>query len=412
MVSIESKKGNKGKNWLRIVAIAFVFGMSLGALIQSAANTFDLGSSMLSLSSGCENYIWPAYNEDMTSLYIAANSKDYTEENSNDPAYNDSGYIAASSEDFVFRNADALGYNTTGNKNSAGCLIWNESSATNPTVYADLMQHKKDMIEYNRLISEFTSDVVDLRLHLGKDPSDAYNICKSVDLHPDGIKGIFRSRGLSYTPSGFVEPLLPPMRNPDVCDLSVQVLDLTYLVHDFGAMCRKLKPTSRIVLFDIGASLEFGGSASPALYLMHLYHKFGFPFDHIYAYEVTPTNPKKVFSAVPRTFLPAYHWINVGVSTVPGSPLNPFTTLLDKYNEDDLVIVKLDIDTPTLELPLALQLLKDKRFGKLVDQFYFEHHVHLAELAIEWGGMEGSVKDSLDLFHRLREKGIPAHFWV
>jgi hypothetical protein len=73
----------------------------------------------------------------------------------------------------------------------------------------------------------------------------------------------------------------------------------------------------------------------------------------------------------------------------------------------------LDIDTPRLEMPLALQLLEDERLGKLVDQFYFEHHVHLSEIATSWAGtMSGSVQDSLGLFHRLREKGIPAHFWV
>jgi hypothetical protein len=301
-------KIDKGKNWLRTFAFAFVIGLSLGALGQSGS-TIGRHNPTLRFSVGCDS----------------------TEENSNEPADNEekpikySGYIAATSEDFVFRNADALGYNTTGNDNSAGCPIWKTPSATNPTVFADLVQHKKEMIEYNRLIREFTSDVVDLRLHLGKDPSDAYNICKSVDLHPDGLGGIFSSGQLSYTPSGFVEPLLPPMRNPGFCDARDLKLDLTYLVHDFGTMCRKLKPTSRIVLFDLGASLQFSGSISPAVYLTELFHKFGFPFDHVYAYEINPTAPQKVFDSVPRMILPAYHWINVGVSTVPGSHLNPFT---------------------------------------------------------------------------------------
>ena len=64
--------------------------------------------------------------------------------------------------------------------------------------------------------------------------------------------------------------------------------------------------------------------------------------------------------------------------------------------------------------PLAHQLLDDKDgvYHKLVDQFYFEHHVHLGERAPWWGGsMKGTVQESLDLFGGLREKGIPAHFW-
>jgi hypothetical protein len=325
-------------------------------------------------------------------------------------AYN--GYIPASSEDYVFKNAVALGYDTTGKQTSAGCPIWNNPNATTPVIHANLVQYRTELREYERLVREFSSDIVDLRLHLGEDGN---NVCKSVDLHPDGIKGIFSGSGqLSHTSSGFVEPLLPPMRHPDLCDQGRKhLMDLNYIVHDFGAMCRKLKPTSRIVLFDLGASLKFGRATSPAIYLTELFHKFGFPFDHIYAYEMTPTDPKTVFDAVPRVLLPAYHWINVGVSATPGSHLNPWTTLLDKYNEDDIIVIKLDIDTPSIELALTLQLLKDERLGRLVDQFYFEHHVHLEELAVYWNShMSGSVKESLDLFRGLREKGIPSHFWV
>jgi hypothetical protein len=60
---------------------------------------------------------------------------------------------------------------------------------------------------------------------------------------------------------GYVEPLLPPLRHPDFCKKGRNVriravYDLSYLVHDFGAMCRRLKRHSRIVLVDMGASLE------------------------------------------------------------------------------------------------------------------------------------------------------------
>jgi hypothetical protein len=51
-------------------------------------------------------------------------------------------------------------------------------------------------------------------------------------------------------------------------------------------------------------------------------------------------------------------------------------------------------------------------YHRLVDQFYFEHYVHLKELAWSWRrSMNGTMKDSLDLFAGLRSKGIPAHFW-
>ncbi len=77
------------------------------------------------------------------------------------------------------------------------------------------------------------------------------------------------------------------------------------------------------------------------------------------------------------------------------------------------VIVKLDIDTPHVEVAMVQQLLKSPELLKLVDVFYFEHHVHLWELAYAWGSdVEGSVLSSLELFAALREKGVDAHFWV
>jgi hypothetical protein len=72
-------------------------------------------------------------------------------------------------------------------------------------------------------------------------------------------KVLFPSRQLPMGPSGWMEPLLPPFRHSDHCfkQTSKTLLDLTFLVHDFGAICRNLKRTSRTVLVDMGASLDF-----------------------------------------------------------------------------------------------------------------------------------------------------------
>jgi hypothetical protein len=192
------------------------------------------------------------------------------------------------------------------------------------------------------------------------------------------------------------------------------LMSLEYLVHDFAAMCRQLKPTSRTVLIDMGASLDFHASdVQPAVYLTSLFRKFGFRFDHIYAYEISPKKPAQVFERVPDELKAAYHWINVGVESDPNSGLNPLKMLLENYDEDDFIVIKLDIDTAHVEVPLANQLLEDDRFARLVDSFYFEHHVFLKELENNWGGsMADTVHNSLKLFRGLREKGIPAHYWV
>ena len=75
-----------------------------------------------------------------------------------------------------------------------------------------------------------------------------------------------------------------------------------------------------------------------------------------------------------------------------------------------IVIVKLDIDTPEVELPMVQQLVDMPELQRLVDVFYFEHHVQLTGLRV-WGKMKGSVLSSLELFSSLRNKGVDAHYW-
>ncbi len=314
-------------------------------------------------------------------------------------------YTPATVESYVLEHASQLGYDEA---QQQGCRIWNDASAS--SIHSQLMEYRRDLDDYAARVKSFQATIPDLRLRSSNE------ICRSVDLHPQGLPGIFQTsqQQLSWTSSsGYVEPLLPPMRHPIFCETRRgNLLNLNYLVHDFGTMCRNLKRTSRIVLVDMGASLQFYGE-SPALYLMDLFRRFGFPFDHIYAFELKPTEPAEVYKNLPPHFMSAYHWINVGVSVEPGNVLNPFTTIKQNFNEDDLIIVKLDIDTPHLEMALVQQLLDDDELSGLIDQFYFEHHVGLKELERQWGSqIRGTVKDSLELFYKLRQKGVPAHFWV
>ena len=94
--------------------------------------------------------------------------------------------------------------------------------------------------------------------------------------------------------------------------------------------------------------------------------------------------------------------------------MNPLHSILKQFNEDDFIVVKLDVDAAFVEHPLARQLLEDEDgiYHKLVDQFYFEHHVHMKEIANNWKStMKGTLKETFELFYGLREKGIPTHFW-
>ena len=106
------------------------------------------------------------------------------------------------------------------------------------------------------------------------------------------------------------------------------------------------------------------------VYIHQLYGKFGFKFDHIYAYEVTVKEPANVFERVPKELMASFHWINVGVSTDIGDKMNPFTTLLENFNRDNFVVVKLDINTPELENKLnklANQVKDDPALLDLID---------------------------------------------
>ena len=285
--------------------------------------------------------------------------------------------------------------------------------------------------------------VKDLRKQIMAD-GGSHQICDTLELHPQGLQGIFgKSQMLSKVPhnGGFVEPLITPLRHLEHCYAnhpynSSYIMDMHYLIHDFASLCRKLTPTSRTVFIDMGASLDFhddqkdddqnttttngtdhrraktATKLAPAVFVTEVYQKFGFKFDHIYAYEVTPKEPTDVYSRIPEELKSAYHWYNVGVNATITSSHNPLKLLLENFDENDFVVVKLDIDTHSIEQPMVELILNDERFHKLIDVFYFEHHVHLLELAPYWRtSMFGTVEDSLQLFSKLREKGVAAHYW-
>ena len=185
-------------------------------------------------------------------------------------------------------------------------------------------------------------------------------------------------------------------------------------MHDFPALCSRLSANSSTVFVDLGASLVFHADGEqPTLSLIKLYQKFGFYFDHIYAYEITPGNAAELYKSLPAEWLASYHWINAGIETDPTSALNPLRMLIENYEPEDFVVLKIDVDNPEVELSIVNQILKNEALHGLIDQLYFEHHVRLEELRVPWGpSVRGSVSDSLILFHELRSKGISAHFWV
>lgn len=321
-------------------------------------------------------------------------------------------YNPSSVEQYIMDNRKSLGYQTTGADLADTCAIIHDETSL---IYNELQQYFADLERYNQLVRDF-QPLNDLRLQFNSE-DEKHRACEATKLHSDGLSSIFKSSQVSTSSNaGIMEPLLPTMRSHKICtDFDTNLLAMDYLVHDFYSMCLQLQRHSRLIFIDMGASLDFHDDMSgemPTIYIHSMYSKFGFKFDHVYAYEVNPKHPAKVFEAVPDELLSSWHWVNVGVDARKCAKMNPFTMLMNSFTPDDFVVVKLDIDTPVVEAALVQQLREDPALLQLVDEFYFEHHVHQEELSGPWTGtMEGSVGDSLELMNELRKTGVSAHYW-
>lgn len=245
-------------------------------------------------------------------------------------------YLPSRLESHFMENSITLGFDQV-NPMPKGCQEWQDTSSP---VNNQLQQFREELRDYRNRLNTFKSSVTDLRAFLEDDP----RICESLELHQQGLPGIFPSGSLSRTTDGsYIEPIAPPFRDASICfsteeDMYKEVMSLKYLVHDFASMCRKLKPTSQIVMLDLGASLDFHkpiGDYEPAMQLVARFQQFGFKFDHIYAFEISPSNATDVFDRIPEDIVGAYHWMNVGVDPTPMAKLNPWRLIEETFDEDD-----------------------------------------------------------------------------
>ena len=222
------------------------------------------------------------------------------------------------------KNLDMLGFNST--DNPVTCGMWHDPALTTPKNHASLVAYTSELEKYQEAVQQF--ETVPNLMSSIKHTNGKHEICDAVKLHQDGIAGFFSPNQLSLTKSGFVEPLIPPQRHPKFCNSEKYLLSMDYLVHDFEVMCHKLKPTSKLVLIDMGASLDFHGKNQPIMWLLRVYEKMEFYFDHIYGFEVTKKDPESVYvDSLPEKYFPSYHWINIGVSSEEGVKMNPLQTI-------------------------------------------------------------------------------------
>jgi hypothetical protein len=328
-------------------------------------------------------------------------------------------YRPSSMETYLLNQSNSFGFDQVNPQqadavqNQIGCNMWKNSTYTD--IYEDLSHFREELQEYETLVQQYKGQVQDVRQHINNEDK---SICDSLQLHPQGLRGIFRSpSSLSSMPNGggYLEPLLPPLRHPNFCFDHSALMDLGYLIHDFAELCHHhISANSRTVFIDMGASLDFHHDRqSPAMYIIKTFQQFGIPFDHIYGYEVDAKNATDVYRQIPASLKHSYHWYNVGVSADNDSTNNPLTTVLSHFTSDDFVVVKLDIDTWSIEWPMVQLILQNEvEIGRRIDVLYFEHHVLLGDMRYIWKDTRhGSVLESFEIFTKLRQMGIAAHYW-
>lgn len=188
-----------------------------------------------------------------------------------------------------------------------------------------------------------------------------------------------------------------------------------WMNHEENLMTSPLKQKNKnFILFDIGSS--YYGSwlnkseISSTSWFVEKYQKNGIKFNRIIAFESYPLNSTIVWGSLPDDIVPFYTLINLGVSLE--GKLNPWNILKILADPQDFVIIKIDIDTPTIENKLLDMLLEDPILLELVDEIFYEHHVDIPEMWSSWGRIKNlTLVDTYQIFTKLRESGIRMHSW-
>jgi hypothetical protein len=147
------------------------------------------------------------------------------------------------------------------------------------------------------------------------------------------------------------------------------------------------------------------------------YQKRGIVFDKIYVWEATAQGTEAYWEGTPAAVREEWEprltfYDGVPCTEEPNHEHNPPSRILKECAPEDFCSFKLDIDTPSVELPIVQQLLNDSKFGEVLDEFFFEHHVTGMMENYGWGNVNGTVADSYDIFGKLRQMGVRAHSWI
>ncbi len=135
---------------------------------------------------------------------------------------------------------------------------------------------------------------------------------------------------------------------------------------------------------------------------------------------MTLLEPNNFWTRVPKVLIPYYHFFNTPISAQKDDAQSVMRIIKQIASEEDFVSLKLDVDTPEVEIPIVQQLVADEALHRVVDEFFFELHFRCEimmycgwrdQMPKEHNGLTLDRPHALQLFRTLRQKGIRAHVW-
>lgn len=244
----------------------------------------------------------------------------------------------------------------------------------------------------------------------------------------------FDCRGNIVKKKTWIEPLSHGLRHPlALCGGGADLVDRDYLLlasrddflnpatnrHELNGGCNKR--SCQTIYIDLGASTWNSGLGGPSQsWFYSTYKRHELELDRLLLWEARPTPAEEIFSGLPKHLWHKYQYFNWPASSNSSDPSSPLSIIKKIAQPGDFVVLKLDIDTPEVEMVILRELMNDPELLELVDEFFFEYHVLFTPMNRDWFGAENphprpttdTLADSYKVFHALRENGIRAHSWV
>jgi len=242
---------------------------------------------------------------------------------------------------------------------------------------------------------------------------------ENVNATEDGItesgSRIFSQMCKRGQPPQLLEPLAGILRDPtfvcDGIDFGKEFsIDWLVLANRGEAVSSEAKS----ILYDAGGTRFMDAMH----FFVSKYEQRGITFDQIYVWEAVAQGLEAYWEGTPPEVRSKWEsrltfYDGVPCSSDPNHEHNPPNRILRDCRPEDFCAFKLDIDTPSVELPIVQQLMDSPQFGDVLDEFFFEHHVAGLMQLYGWGDdVNGTFADSYAIFEGLRKMGIRAHSWI